>query len=71
MDDARFTQALLPGGPMSRYTSDAKSRSSKRAKAIHDRVRAEVYREIEAEADTDKQSRKRQTSQECRTRGGE
>lgn len=55
---------------MSKHTSDSRSRSSKKAAAIHAKLRAEVYREIETKADaTDKQSRKRAASQSFHTRG--
>lgn len=52
-----------------RWLSDSKSRASKKAAAIHAKLRAEVYHEIEAAADTDKQSRKRATSQSFHARG--
>ncbi len=53
-----------------RWLSDSRSRASKKAAAIHAQLKAEVYREIEAEADTDKQSRKRQASLQIRQQGG-
>lgn len=52
-----------------RWLSDSKSRASKKAAAIHARLKAEVYHEIEAAVDTDKQSHKRAASQSFRAQG--